>query len=106
MTDNPWIKLQSARNIGEATLIKNALENEDLEVKFRGEHRPSIAGELPFPEAEIEILVREEDLATARAVLERATRNANAPPRTCPSCGEENPGNFESCWKCQTAFER
>ncbi len=19
---------------------------------------------------------------------------------TCPSCGETNPGNFDSCWKC------
>jgi hypothetical protein len=22
---------------------------------------------------------------------------------TCASCGEENPGNFEVCWKCQSA---
>jgi ribosomal protein L40E len=20
----------------------------------------------------------------------------------CPKCGEENPGNFDECWKCQT----
>lgn len=25
------------------------------------------------------------------------------PPWTCASCGEENPGNFEVCWKCQVA---
>ena len=23
------------------------------------------------------------------------------PPWTCPHCHEENPGNFEECWKCQ-----
>jgi len=24
------------------------------------------------------------------------------PVWVCPECGEENPGNFEECWKCQT----
>jgi hypothetical protein len=28
--------------------------------------------------------------------------DSNAGPAwTCPGCGEENPGNFEECWKCQ-----
>jgi hypothetical protein len=27
---------------------------------------------------------------------------ANRPVWTCAKCGEENPGNFEECWKCQT----
>ena len=22
-------------------------------------------------------------------------------PWQCPACGEENPGNFYECWKCQ-----
>ena len=25
------------------------------------------------------------------------------PAWNCASCGEENPGNFEVCWKCQAA---
>lgn len=25
------------------------------------------------------------------------------PSWNCPKCGEENPGNFNECWKCQTA---
>jgi hypothetical protein len=24
------------------------------------------------------------------------------PAWACPKCGEENPGNFSECWKCQT----
>lgn len=32
----------------------------------------------------------------------RASRGAGArPPWSCPSCGEENPGNFELCWSCE-----
>ena len=27
---------------------------------------------------------------------------ANRPVWTCAKCGEENPGNFDECWKCQT----
>lgn len=93
--------MDSARNIGEATLIKDALESEDIEVKLRGEHRPSIAGELPFAEAMIELLVREEDAARAKELLSKAHLHAAGPPRTCPRCNEENPGNFDSCWSCQ-----
>jgi hypothetical protein len=26
----------------------------------------------------------------------------NRPVWTCAKCGEENPGNFDECWKCQT----
>jgi DNA-directed RNA polymerase subunit RPC12/RpoP len=27
----------------------------------------------------------------------------NRPVWVCPKCGEENPGNFDVCWKCQGA---
>jgi predicted RNA-binding Zn-ribbon protein involved in translation (DUF1610 family) len=27
----------------------------------------------------------------------------NRPVWVCPKCGEENPGNFDMCWKCQGA---
>jgi predicted amidophosphoribosyltransferase len=32
----------------------------------------------------------------------RRREATESPPWTCPDCGEEVPGNFEVCWKCQT----
>jgi hypothetical protein len=34
---------------------------------------------------------------------ERNARDADNSKWTCPHCHEENPGNFEECWKCQRA---
>lgn len=96
------MRIDSARRLGDATLLKFALEREDIDVQFRGEHLPSIAGELPLNEAEIELWVRATDADRARRLLyELRTTKIEGPPRTCPKCDEENPPNFELCWKCQ-----
>jgi hypothetical protein len=97
-----WIRIQKVRTLGEATLLRDALENEGIRADIRGEHRPSIAGELPLPEAEVEVWVLEADTSRALAMLERANQAADSDPRHCPKCGEENPGSFELCWKCQS----
>lgn len=62
-------------------------------------------GEVPFMQAQPEVWVDDEALETrAREVL---TDLRNAPLRdekTCPHCGEANPGNFMSCWQCGGAL--
>lgn len=101
-TDSQWVRIDSARRLGDATLLKLALESHGIEVGLRGEHLPSIAGELPLGEAEIELWVKVSDADLARETLEalRQTR-VDGPPRICPRCSEENPSNFELCWSCQ-----
>ena len=37
-----------------------------------------------------------------RSALELTPVEENRPAWTCAKCGEENPGNFDECWKCQT----
>jgi len=44
-------KVDHARRLGEATLMRDALANEGIEAELRGEHRPALGGELPFAEA-------------------------------------------------------
>ena len=58
-------------------------------------------GEVPFMQAQPEVWV-DDDAQEARARGALAGLR-NAPPRdekTCPHCGEFNPGNFLSCWQC------
>lgn len=100
-----WVKLETTPRIGEASLLKSTLESEGIEAELRGEHRPSIAGELPLPEAEVEVWVPAAELERARAVLQRLRSAADHPPRRCPRCGEENPGAFEVCWRCGVSLD-
>jgi hypothetical protein len=41
-----------------------------------------------------------------RSALELAPVEEDRPAWTCANCGEENPGNFDECWKCQTWRDR
>jgi hypothetical protein len=50
-----------------------------------------------------------EDLAAERKAIEEDELNQGPPADgakwVCPKCQEENPGNFDECWKCQTLRE-
>ena len=62
-------------------------------------------GEVPFMQAQPEVWV-DDDTQEARA-RETLSDLSNAPARdekTCPHCGELNPGNFLSCWQCKRAL--
>lgn len=37
----------------------------------------------------------------AKFTADRAARESENSKWICPHCHEENPGNFEECWKCQ-----
>lgn len=62
-------------------------------------------GEVPFMQAQPEVWIEDDTQENhAREVL---ADMSNALPRTeksCPYCGESNPGNFLSCWQCGHAL--
>lgn len=39
---------------------------------------------------------------TGLSALELEPLEDGRPNWVCPTCGEDNPGNFDECWKCQT----
>ena len=62
-------------------------------------------GEVPFMQAQPEVWV--DDDAQEMRAREVLAGLRNAPQRaekTCPHCGEANPGNFMSCWQCGGAL--
>lgn len=95
-------KLYSAANLQEAYLLLHRLEQAGIEARVLNEHAHGGLGELPFTHVYPEVwLVDAADAARARAVLaEQARAPENAAVRHCRACREENPGNFESCWRC------
>jgi len=40
----------------------------------------------------------------ARAILADVLNLVPGEEKTCPHCGERNPGNFLSCWQCGGAL--
>jgi hypothetical protein len=65
--------------------------------------RPFEAGE----KAGFPLVTLAEDLAARREAMNEGLTKGEAatesgPVWVCPKCHEENPGNFDECWKCQT----
>lgn len=82
------LKLMTVGTIGEASLIRDGLLFEGIEVELRGEHRASIAGELPLGESEVELWVRAADGTRALALI-AATRSVDASESVrCEKCLE------------------
>lgn len=95
-----WRRVHSATNLANATLARDALIAEGIDARIRGEGRASAAGEIPLPEAMIEVVVPGDSYLRAVGVLTRLEEAEEGEPWRCPRCGEEVPGSFEVCWKC------
>jgi hypothetical protein len=89
----------SSLNAVEAHLVRSLLTREGIPSRLRNGMLTSLAGELPMNEVRAEVLVRPEHEAAAEAVVAETRRPAGE-DRTCPDCAEENPSEFELCWRC------
>jgi putative signal transducing protein len=77
----------------------------DIPFRVNGAALSSLRGALPFTTTPVSIeVLRDEDVERARALIE-----AHDHPEDedllwrCTGCGEESPGNFDTCWKCRRA---
>ena len=62
-------------------------------------------GEVPFLQAQPEVWVDDDNQAPrAREILESCQAMRPEREKTCPYCGEPNPGHFLSCWHCKRAL--
>ena len=55
-----------------------------------------------YPLARPPILNPEDETAPKSSALQLEPTKDDRPSWVCAKCGEENPGNFDECWKCQT----
>jgi hypothetical protein len=81
--------------------IESMLEQAGIQYIVRNQYLSGAVGELPPTECWPEIwIAHEEDFDEAMAIVKQATAPLeNSGPWKCP-CGEENEGQFGSCWKC------
>lgn len=94
------VKVHAAKTLAEASLVRGSLVAAGLEVQLRGMSRPGLAGEIPIPDATVDVWTKQADAEAAFALLAGLDAKAHL-EWVCPRCGERNPASFELCWSCQ-----
>ncbi len=95
------LRLYTAGDLPEAHLVVQLLERVGIAAQVFNEHAQGGLGEIPFTHTWPEVWVIEDaDLPRAQQLLDAWQRMPSAPSRRCHDCGEENPGTFETCWRC------
>ncbi|PMR76213.1 putative signal transducing protein [Billgrantia endophytica] len=86
--------------------VRNVLAAAGISVELRNMTLGGGAGELPLGECEPEVWVAPHNREHAEAVIHVAmTGGGDRPAWTCPGCGEDLEGAFETCWQCGSARE-
>jgi hypothetical protein len=94
----------------EADVVRNQLEAHGIRAIITDEATAATLWHVGSAIGGCRVLVRQEDLEQAKAVLDAAEAAADAaeggPSRdwACPSCKEENAKNFDFCWKCNAEY--
>lgn len=99
-------KLVTCKNMAQAGLLEGLLTGSGIACEIRGEYLSMALGELPFTECYPELWVAgDEDFKRAQAVLAQWGSADDQPQASwiCQGCGEENEGQFGSCWRCGRA---
>jgi thiamine monophosphate kinase len=95
--------VHTSLNLVETHHLKNLLQSAGIRCRIKNEDLVRLAGEVPFPECALQLLVeRPEDYAAAEALVRDFLRPR---PRTgslwrCARCGETSEGQFTACWSC------
>jgi hypothetical protein len=89
---------------GRVGFFKSVLEDAGIDTFIKNESSYNATEFSTLIVAPTLCVINDDDYARARKLIELA----NLPPPvfradwTCPSCGEQVPGNFDVCWKCGT----
>ncbi|MGH8762375.1 MAG: DUF2007 domain-containing protein [Nitrosospira sp.] len=100
-------KICSAASLIEAQIMLDLLEHANINARLFNEHAQGGVGDIPFTHAYPEVwVIRDSDFARGQAIV-RAFEKTPVETRIvfCRTCGEENPHNFQLCWKCGAGLE-
>ena len=95
-------KIHSAATLIEAYMVRDLLGQAGIEAIVLNENLQSIVGEIPVNHAGPEVwILNPSAIGRALEVVRRMLSPMAAQTAVfCPGCHEENPRNFELCWKC------
>lgn len=97
-------RLITCKNVAQAGLLKGLLAGSGIACEIKGEYLSMASGELPFAECypELWVLSDEEEFKRAKDILDEWESKVGEQLDSwiCQGCGEENEGQFSSCWRC------
>jgi hypothetical protein len=95
-------RFYTALNRFDAYLLLHRLRQVGVSAHVFNEHASSIVGDVPPDVAQPQVwLEHARDRERAEAALAAlAAERAQTGTVSCGSCNEENPANFELCWRC------
>lgn len=98
-------RIYLAANLPDAQIAVDTLATHGIKAHIFNAHASGGLGELAATQIWPEVWVDEDaDAEAARQLLNQIHAAENAGSKRCPQCGEENPGNFLSCWNCGQAL--
>jgi hypothetical protein len=99
-------RVYTADNRALAWHIKNILQSNSIEAEVRNDTLHSAQGGIPVNECYPEVwVINEADELPAAKLIEEQQNSDQAiqkPQWNCSNCGEQNFGQFEICWNCQS----
>ena len=100
------IRIYQAANLPQAHLVAGLLRQAGIDARVLKENAQGGLGDIPFGEAYPEVWIEHEtdEVRAKEIVAEFESVPVEIASVACPVCGEENPGNFELCWKCGLRF--
>ena len=100
-------KVYSASNLMEAQIVLDLLEHAYIPAQLFNQHAQGGVGDIPFTHAYPEVwVVRDEDYERGKHIVQTYEKTPAATSIIyCPACNEENPANFQLCWKCGSGLE-
>jgi len=98
-------RVHIAPTLLDAQLVVDALSSLGITTYIFNANAAGALGEVPFMQAQPEVWVEDDTQeCRAREVLADFLSVRPGADKTCPQCGERNPGNFMSCWQCGSAL--
>jgi hypothetical protein len=99
-------RIYIAANLPDAQVMVDMLDAQGIRAHIFNAYSISGAGELAahqWPEVWVEDDAQSEN---AFSLIRQINETSLTPEKTCPNCGESNPGNFLSCWNCLRSLAR
>jgi hypothetical protein len=98
-------RIYLAANLPDAQIAVDLLSTLGIRAHIFNANAVGGLGELAATQIWPEVWVDDdEDAEQARGLLEELHKDKPVANKHCPQCGEENPGNFLSCWNCGQAL--
>ena len=102
------VELYAAATLYEARLVLDLLEEAGIRAVIRNENLTGLTGALPEAATRPTVwLADDADWERARnivAAYEARRASKLGGEISCPVCSEDNPANYELCWRCQSSL--